>query len=142
MKKRCSLCEGTGKLGFQREDCCSCFGTGYIEEKTTLDERTCENCTYLSKTASGTIHYPRHCFAQPYPMGVCDIHKYNCMDECCNNEASYIYKNKAMCFDCLISEFNVQEHVTTVYYQDGEYLGSSENCDEVIENLNSDIEIL
>lgn len=28
--KICSFCEGTGKLGFQREECCSCFGKGYI----------------------------------------------------------------------------------------------------------------
>lgn len=30
MKKICSLCNGSGKLGFQREDCCCCFGTGFI----------------------------------------------------------------------------------------------------------------
>lgn len=31
----CKYCEGTGKLGFQRETCCFCDGTGFenIEKK-------------------------------------------------------------------------------------------------------------
>ena len=41
MKVRCSLCEGTGKLGFQREDCCSCFGEGFIDVKY---ENNCSKC--------------------------------------------------------------------------------------------------
>ena len=36
-KVRCEYCEGTGKLGFQREDCCCCFGKGYYEVEETSD---------------------------------------------------------------------------------------------------------
>ena len=37
MKKRiiCKYCEGTGKLGFQKKDCCCCFGKGYYEVEET-----------------------------------------------------------------------------------------------------------
>ncbi len=140
MKKVCSLCEGTGKLGFQREDCCSCFGTGYIIEKTELEERTCSNCTYLYITSHNITYCPKYNYDENHPMKVCEMHKYNCMNGYCNNEAGYIYKGKAMCFDCLIGKFNIVEHVTTVYYQNGEYLGTSENCEEVIDNLDEDIE--
>ena len=34
-KVRCKYYEGTGKLGFQREDCCCCFGKGYYEVEET-----------------------------------------------------------------------------------------------------------
>ena len=36
-KVRCKYCEGTGKLGFQREGCCWCFGKGYYEVEETSD---------------------------------------------------------------------------------------------------------
>lgn len=37
MVKRCNLCGGSGKLGFQQEDCCSCFGEGFILTKEYSD---------------------------------------------------------------------------------------------------------
>ena len=39
----CKQCEGTGKLGFQREDCCFCYGTGYVKEKIQLSKQRVEN---------------------------------------------------------------------------------------------------
>lgn len=32
MKTICKDCQGTGKLGFQREDCWFCGGSGYIDD--------------------------------------------------------------------------------------------------------------
>ena len=32
MKIICKNCNGTGKLGFQLEDCCFCGGTGYLDD--------------------------------------------------------------------------------------------------------------
>lgn len=34
MREVCKLCDGTGKLGFQREGCCGCGGTGFIGKDT------------------------------------------------------------------------------------------------------------
>lgn len=31
MKTICKYCEGTGKLGFQREGCCFCGGSGFVD---------------------------------------------------------------------------------------------------------------
>lgn len=31
MKIICKYCEGTGKLGFQREGCCFCGGSGFVD---------------------------------------------------------------------------------------------------------------
>lgn len=39
----CKKCEGTGKLGFQREGCCYCDGEGYIKEKIILDKQIVES---------------------------------------------------------------------------------------------------
>lgn len=34
----CNTCEGAGKLGFQREVCSTCLGSGYIKEKIKLNK--------------------------------------------------------------------------------------------------------
>ncbi len=30
MKRVCEICNGYGRIGFQQEDCCGCFGTGIV----------------------------------------------------------------------------------------------------------------
>ena len=54
MKIRCNLCEGTGKLGFQQEDCCSCFGEGVINVKYENNCNKC--CTYCFEDQSKCKH--------------------------------------------------------------------------------------
>lgn len=36
MKEACKFCDGTGRLGFQQEYCCGCFGTGFVELKKKM----------------------------------------------------------------------------------------------------------
>ena len=38
----CKDCEGTGKLGLQREDCFYCGGSGYVLEKVILNKKKVE----------------------------------------------------------------------------------------------------
>lgn len=38
----CKYCEGTGKLGLQRESCFYCEGDGYIKEKISLNKNRVE----------------------------------------------------------------------------------------------------
>ena len=47
-----------------------------------------------------------------------------------------------MCTNCLLKEFEVEESTITHYYVRGEYIGSDEDMDEVILNLDDDIEEL
>ena len=107
-------------------------------------EKKCSNCTYLYKSYNEEYSCPKHTQLKIMPNEICKYHLFNCAENNCKNEASCIYEEKPICFDCLIDKFNVKEHVTSVYYnEDGEYLGSSEDCNEVIENLcNDDIKPL
>lgn len=38
----CKDCDGTGRLGLQREGCSSCLGSGYIKEKILLNKKCVE----------------------------------------------------------------------------------------------------
>lgn len=39
----CKECEGTGRLGFQREHCYYCDGSGYIKKKILLNKQVVED---------------------------------------------------------------------------------------------------
>lgn len=51
MKVICKHCEGTGKLGFQRETCCFCGGKGYTgkDDKKVFLGGTCNESTWRDK---------------------------------------------------------------------------------------------
>jgi hypothetical protein len=51
MKETCKHCEGTGKLGFQRETCCFCGGKGYTgkDDKKVFLGGTCNESTWRDK---------------------------------------------------------------------------------------------
>lgn len=51
MKEICKHCEGTGKLGFQRETCCFCGGKGYTGKnyKKVFLGGTCNESTWRDK---------------------------------------------------------------------------------------------
>lgn len=51
MKETCKHCEGTGKLGLQRETCCFCGGKGYTgkDDKKVFLGGTCNESTWRDK---------------------------------------------------------------------------------------------
>lgn len=52
--KRCKFCEGTGKLGFQQEDCWFCAGSGEIEVRVLNDKDIRIKCNQIQKLLDGT----------------------------------------------------------------------------------------
>lgn len=50
----CLNCEGTGKLGFQGEDCWFCEGKGFIEVEVTSEEDIRRICNYIQEVLAGT----------------------------------------------------------------------------------------
>lgn len=58
---------------------------------------------------------------------------------CGNKYADSYFKNKEnneiICEDCLLDAFCTTSTTTHYFFQDGDYLGSDEDLDEVIENL-------
>lgn len=108
-----------------------------------MKERTCDNCTYLYKNKREDTYFcAKHRVSKEKPTKVCSLHDYNCEMLYCDNEAHYIYDDEIYCFDCLMKKFDVEKEVTVSYYRDGEYLGTDNDCDAVIENLYEDIEII
>ena len=72
---------------------------------------------------------------------VCEKHNFICK-KCDDEEAEYKFKGKYVCIDCLLKEFEVEESTTTHYYLQGEYIGSDDDMDEVILNLDDSIKKL
>lgn len=68
---------------------------------------------------------------------ICNKHSWQCT---CEDIANYKYKGKYYCSECLLKEFDVEESTTTHYYLDGEHIGTDEDMDEVIRNLDNSIE--
>lgn len=130
-----------GYYGFDDNDTSDRFDID--KDEIIFDEfiKTCSNCTYkFSKEGEEDV-----CIINNYDSiagrEICKYHEFVC--DKCDEQAAYKYGDKIYCFDCLISKFNVEEHVTTVYYdENGEYLGSSEDCEEVIKKLCNCIESL
>lgn len=98
--------------------------------------KNCSNCYWEGYTLMHCIY----CKEKPIE-GTCSKHSYMCV-ECDMEEASHKYKEKRYCQDCLLKQFEVEEYTVTHYMQDGEYLGSSDDTDEVINRLSNKIEKL
>lgn len=58
----------------------------------------------------------------------------------CEDKAEYKYNGKYYCSGCLLNEFDVEESTTTHYQLHGEYLGSDDDLEEVMLNLDEGIE--
>lgn len=99
-------------------------------------ERTCDNCYFLCHNCYDDTYFcANHKKDKEKPSKVCDYHGYTCNK--CKSEAGFMYNDEAYCLDCLLKENDVEECTTTSYYVDGEYLGSDDDIDEVLENLNN-----
>ncbi|EQK39802.1 hypothetical protein C672_3580 [[Clostridium] bifermentans ATCC 638] len=59
-KKICKDCGGTGKLGFQREDCWFCGGSGFVLEEK-IEDTVCENCEGINVVYIGNEHEKYYC---------------------------------------------------------------------------------
>ena len=99
-----------------------------------MEEKSCENCYWKLD------NYSRWCCnnKEKPKENVCKEHNFKCK---CGNEAGYKYNGKVYCSDCVLKEFGVEECTTTEYYLDGEFLGTSNDIDEVIEILD-EIEVI
>lgn len=95
--------------------------------------KSCDNCYWADKTGG--------CFFHTDKPPACNDHDYICC-ECEGEKAEYKYNGKHYCTECILKEFGVEEYIVTHYYKDGEQLGSDDDTEEVISNLNSGIEIL
>lgn len=98
----------------------------------------CKECYWKEK---GKISEKRWCAFKEKEPDTCKYMQYQC-EECEEDEAEYEYKGQKLCSGCLIKTFELQEATTTHYYRDGEWLGSDDDFDEVIENLDEDIKKL
>lgn len=94
----------------------------------------CEECYWKFN------NYENYCAYYNDEPKKCDYFNFKCCD--CDSEcASYTYKEKRYCSECLINELGVQSYSVTHYELNGEYLGSDDDIDEVIDNLKCDFEI-
>lgn len=96
--------------------------------------KNCDNCCWRLKYDS------KFCMMEEVSPkeNICDLYHSEC--DKCGNRAEYSFNEKHYCGDCLLSEFEVEQSSVTHYYHGGEYIGSDEDMDEVINNLDEDIE--
>lgn len=94
-------------------------------------ERKCDNCYWKDYKNKFCINKEsRPC------ENICNRHSFICE----GSNGDYKYKGKHYCGECILSIFDVEESTTTHYYHNGEYLGDSDDFNEVISNLDRDIE--
>lgn len=96
-------------------------------------DKSCDNC-YWASSNRGNCYY----FEDKPESNICDRFDYKCC-ECDGENATHEYKNNLYCTDCLLKELDVESWTVTHYMVDGEYLGSDDDIDGVIENLSKDI---
>lgn len=94
-------------------------------------ERNCDNCRWLLTHSFCKKDNPND--------NICEEHNFICKS--CGGIATYKYKGEFYCSDCVIGQFDVEEETVTRYYLNGEYIGNSDNFDEIIDNLDGVEEI-
>ena len=105
----------------------------------------CRECYWLSYNKKLCIY--QHDLNNKEECSECIDFSYNC-SECKTEQGLYKYTGKVLCEDCLLNELNHEvqiEKVTTYeYFLNGEYIGSDNNMNEVIDILvdEFDIEVL
>lgn len=98
--------------------------------------KNCNNCYWQGYKNQWCIYE----YKEPVKK-VCEKHNFICED-CEGEQAEYTHEGKKYCCSCLLKKFKVEESTTTHYYLNGEYLGSDEGFEEVVENLDDGIELL
>lgn len=112
-------------------------------------EKTCDNCSRLYSSSTYSIDTGKivhkysctnHATDRVKPTEICEYHSYSCNK--CSTEGEFIYNDKIYCLECLFDDLCIESYSTISYYQDGEYLGTDDDINEVLENLNEDITML
>ena len=98
--------------------------------------KDCDNCYWRGYKNSWCVHERNKPIAN-----TCEMHSFTCV-KCDDDISEYKFKGEYVCTNCLLIEFEVEESTITHYYVRGEYIGSDEDMDEVILNLDDDIEEL
>ena len=98
--------------------------------------KDCDNCYWRGYKNSWCVHERNKPIAN-----TCEMHSFTCV-KCDDDISEYKFKGEYVCTNCLLKEFEVEESTITHYYVRGEYIGSDEDMDEVILNLDDDIEEL
>lgn len=98
--------------------------------------KTCNNCFWQGYKNKWCIYEDK----EP-KKHICNKHGYICQ-RCNSNKAEYYFKEEYVCAECLLEEFEVEENTTTHYYLQGEHIGTDDDIDEVILNLNDNIKSL
>lgn len=96
-------------------------------------DKSCNSCcweNYKDKFCFYEVSKPEISF--------CNEHNPNCID--CGFKAEYSFNEKHYCTDCLLNEFEVEQSTVTHYYHGGEYIGSDDDMNEVINNLDENVE--
>lgn len=96
-----------------------------------MKEKDCSNCYWKLENDQKWCWYKEN---KP-KNNICDLYNSKCE---CGDIATYRYKDKNYCAECLLKEFDVEENKIIEYYLDGEYLGNSDDINEVIDNLEDD----
>ena len=65
---------------------------------------------------------------------ICPHYAFHC-NKCGVIKGDYIYKQKYYCKSCLVDILGLEESITTSYYKDGQFLGTGEDFEEVLNNL-------
>ena len=105
----------------------------------------CRKCYWLSFGKKLCIY--QHDLKNESECLLCDDFSYQC-SECDTEQGLYKYKGKVLCEDCLLNELNHEVQIEKVstyeYFLNGEYIGSDNDMDEVIDTLvdEFDIEVL
>lgn len=98
-----------------------------------MREKNCENCYwYHTGTSVCDIDLIKHLLGDDdlKSKGYCKVHKFTC--DCCESDvATYEVDGKYLCTDCALDKFDVESCEVTEYFRDGDYLGSSEDFNEV-----------
>ena len=94
--------------------------------------KNCDNCYW--KDYKG-----KHCVYQEVKPeeNVCEEHSYKC--QCGDDEAVVKYDGVPYCQECLFKSLEIEESTTTQYWWDGEYIGSDDDTDKVMENIISEL---
>lgn len=95
----------------------------------------CSNCYWKDRTKYSERDWCGYYHEKP---DKCLYFEYEC-EICGNDPARWDYNGDYYCFDCLIRKLGVEECTTVEYYKDGEYLGSDEDINEVVDGLNENI---
>jgi hypothetical protein len=99
--------------------------------------KSCENCSHNNNRNEWECVFK----TKKPEKNICHLHSFKCCG--CNGHGSdYLFKEKYFCCACLLEELGVQEGPANHYYLQGRYIGTEDDIEDVIPNLDDGIESL